>query len=293
MVNEKEAVEQMRKYPNLREDLFTLKWVREATGLSRTMLIRLENEGFITPRKVDEWTGWRYYDTFNIFKLLQYRRLRMIGLTRSEIFAFYQSGNESLADTLEQMQERRRLLDQNIEILSLRLNKERNYSFSFYDFDEMTCLTAEGEVSDLVDANTLGYNLSVEAVARGLRPLVTEEMFCENEDRYAPSHEERKAPWRIKVYQPVDAGHIPSEMADGIEAVPACRTFSILVYGLRDSSDMSKPRELLLAEIQRHGLVPTGAPVRVQAIVAKYTAMQLDEDEHVMRIAVPVQDDAG
>lgn len=292
MVNEKEAVEQMRQYPNLREDLFTLKWVREATGLSRTMLIRLENEGFITPRKVDERTGWRYYDTFNIFKLLQYRRLRMIGLTQSEIFAFYQTGNESLAGTLEQMQERRRLLDQNIEILALRLNKESNYSFSFYDFDEIACLTAAGEVSNLVEANTLGYNLSVEAVARGLRPLAAEEMFCENDDRYAPSHEERKAPWHIKVYQPIDSEHIPREMTDRIEIVPTCHTFSILVYGLRNISDMSKPRGLLLAEIKKRNLVPTGAPVRVQAIVARYTAMQLEEGEHVMRIAVPVQNDA-
>ena len=290
MVNEKQAVEEMRGYPNLRGDLFTLKRVSDATGLSRTMLIKLEHDGFITPTEVNEETGWRYYDTFSIFKLLQYRRLRLIGLSQSEVFDYYSTGNDSLREILTQMRQKKRLLDQNIEILALRTDTERNYSFSFYDFDEMTCLTAEGEVSNLVDSNTLGYNLSVETLARSLKPLETEELFCENRDRYSPDAMEEEAPWHLKVYQPIAPASI-GEKTDrsGIERVPACHTFSILVYGLSDIGMMSKPRELLLAEIRKRGLRPTGAPPRVQAIVAKYTAMQIGESEHVMRLAVPVE----
>ena len=288
MVNEKQAIENMRKFPNMRDDLFTMKSVMEATELSRTMLIKLENEGFVTPRKITE-SGWRYYDTFSVFKLLQYKRLRLIGFSKSEIFEFYRTGNESLDKILKRLRQQKRLLDQNIETLSLRVEKERNYSFSFYDFDELTCLTYVGEVMDIKDSNALGFNLSTEALARGLRPLVTEEMFCENEDRYSITSEEKEGPWHVKVYQPIDPDSLGELEAEDIEFLPACHTFSILIYGLQNLGEMTKPRELLLAEMKRRNLTPTGAPVRIQAIVTNYTAMHLGESAHVMRIAVPVE----
>ena len=254
------------------------------------MLIKLEKEGFITPEKVDKQTRWRYYDTFNIFKLLQYKRLRMIGLAQNDVFAFYQSGNEQLTSTLKHMQQKKRLLEQNIEMLSLCVDKERNYNFSFYDFNQITCLTVEGEVKNLMESSTLGYNLSVEAIARGLRPLEAEPLFCENGDRYALTGEGSEAPWRIKIYQPIDPNHIGEAEGKGIEVVPACHTFSILLYGLQDIGRTTEPYKLLLAEVKKRGLVPTGAPVRVQTIVANYTAMHLGAAEHVLRIAVPVQE---
>ena len=290
MIDEKKAEEEMRRDPNLRSDLFTLKRVSEVTELSRTMLIKLEKEGFITPRAVDSQTGWRYFDTFNIFKLLQYKRLRMTGLTQNEIFEFYETGNESLVHTLKQMQRRQRLLNQSIEMLSLRIDKKRNYSFSFYDFDELTCLTLEGEVMNLAESGTLGYNLSAEAIALGLRPLATEELFCENADRYTLTGKESKAPWHIKIYQPIDPDHKKGAADKRIEVIPACRTFSILLYGLRDIGDTTKPHKLLLEEIKKRGLVPTGAPIRVQAVVANYTAMHLGGAEHVLRLAMPVKE---
>ena len=288
MINEKEAVEKMRSYPNLRDDLFTLKRVCEATGLSRTMLVKLEKEGFITPCKVNKENGWRYYDTFSIFKLLQYKRLRSIGLSQKEVFEFYQSGNETLLHTEETLRKRKRMLDESLEILSMRLDKEKNYSFSFYDFDEMTCLTLEGEIHDLVDSNTFGYNLSVETIARGLRPLETEYMFSERLSE-SPVDGGTKAAWRAKIYQPIDPRFLDGVTDRGIESVPACHTFSILVYGLKKLEDLQEPKRLLIEEIKKRELIPTGAPVRVQAVVAKYTAMQLEEDEHVMRFAIPVE----
>ena len=287
--NEKKMIETMRQDPALRKDLFTLKTVIQATGLSRTMLINLEKKGFLTPEQVDERTGWRYYDTFQVFKILQYKRLRLIGLTQNEVFRFYQSGNEGLAGTLQDLLTRQKLLERDIEILKLRLDKEQQYSFSFYDFPDLTCLTIQGEVSTLSDSNTLGYNLSVEAVARGLRPLETEELFCENEDRYSLQGEERPAPWHIKIYQPVDPASVDGESDPKIERVRGCHTFSILVYGLWDLKEMRDPWALLREEVKRRGLTPTGEPVRVQVIVANYTAMHLGPSEHVLRIAVPVR----
>ena len=284
-----EAIREMKGIPGLRDDLFTMKRVSEATGLSRTMLIKLEKEGFIKPSKTDEETGWRYYDTFNIFKLLQYKRLRMIGMKQKEIFEFYTSGTDSLYDTLSKMKQQKQILEQNIETLSLRLDREKNFSFVFYDFNEMTCLTIEKEISNLEEGNVSGYNLSVEAIALGLRPLETEELFAERTDFTPPGANKACSPWKTKIFQPIDPYSIKGNPDRRTELAPARHTFSILIYGIHSAEELVKPRELLLNEIKARELEPTGDPIRIQWITAKYTAMHLEESEYVVRIAVPVK----
>ena len=289
MKNEMDAIREMKDIPGLRDDLFTMKRVSEATGLSRTMLIKLEKEGFLTPSKTDEETGWRYYDTFNIFKLLQYKRLRMIGMKQKEIFEYYTSGTDSLSDVLQRMKQQRQILEQNIETLSLRLDREKNYSFSFYDFNEMMCLAVEAEKRDLVEANVLGYNLSVETIASGFRPLETEELFAERSDFMQSGISQPELPWRTKIYQPIDPLSLKDDSVRKPELAPARHTFSILVYGIYSAKELVKPKNLLLDEIKVRGLEPTGDPVRIQWIAAKYTGMHLEENEYVVRIAVPVK----
>lgn len=287
MKDEEKAILDMYGSPDIRTDLFSVKQACRLTGMSRAMLIKLEEAEFLKPREINEKTGYRYYDTFNIFKILQYKRLRLAGLSQNEIFEFYREGNESIEKVLAKLSLQQKILEKSIELLSIRTSKDKHYSFSFYDFDEMTCLVKKEVIHNLEEANIVGYNLSAEALSRGFMPQVSEEMWAENmgmEGMVKGSMERQ-----IKVYQPIEPD-IPDEAdKNGVEVVPPCHTFSILMYGLENDAEIVNPYKLLLDEIERRELTPTGEPVRMQAIVARYTAMHFEEKEHVFRIAMPIE----
>ena len=69
--------------------LFTIKEMCHACGVSRSTLIRLEEDGFLTPYRIDSHTGYRYYDLQNVTAVGQYQRLQESGLSRKEIADLY------------------------------------------------------------------------------------------------------------------------------------------------------------------------------------------------------------
>ena len=287
MRDEKKAVEEMYSDETLRTDIFSIKQVTKVTGLSRAMLIKLEDMGFLVPKHVNQKTGYRYYDTFNIFKLLQYKRLRIMGLSQNEIFDFYSRGLESTEEVVAEMKHRRQLIDQTIELLTLRYDRRQNYSFSFYDFKERACLVAEGDFSDPMQITPVAYNLSVEAIARGLKPSATEDIMSIRYDSESKKYGDSKNPYHVKICQPIDPD-IPSDVdQDGIEVIPAAHTFSMLIYGI---DHMNEALEHFYSELKERGLKPTGAPMRMQGIIAQYTAMHMDTDEFVLRMALPIEE---
>ena len=46
--------------------LFSIKEMSNICGISRTSLLRLEEDGFLTPYHVNHETGYRYYDLLNV-----------------------------------------------------------------------------------------------------------------------------------------------------------------------------------------------------------------------------------
>ena len=56
-------------FPDNRK-LFTIKEMTQACGVSRTTLIRMEEDGFLKPYRVDPDSGYRYYDLQNVTELL-------------------------------------------------------------------------------------------------------------------------------------------------------------------------------------------------------------------------------
>ena len=76
------------KYPEERY-LFTIREAARASGVGRTTLLRMEECGFLTPYRIDEKTGYRYYDAQNIAQIGQYQLLQELDLTRNEITDIY------------------------------------------------------------------------------------------------------------------------------------------------------------------------------------------------------------
>lgn len=283
MRNEKAAIKDMSRTPGIRRDLFSMKQAVKSTGLSRAMLLKLENAGFLIPKEINKKTGYRYYDTFNIHKLLEYKRLRFSGLSQAEIFSYYDAkDNSEMTGVLDTMRRRERLIQRDIELLSLRLEKDkRNYSFSYYDFDKTLCLTCEGDFIKPSDILTTAYNQSVEIVSRGLMASVTQNIFTIRYDT-----EQASSPYHAKICSPIGPD-VPTgtDMTD-IEWIPGCHTYSMLFYG---AEGYDEARTLLWDKVREAGHTPIGNELRSESIVAPYVNMHVSPEDFVTRFSIPIE----
>ena len=53
------------------KDLFQIAEAAHACGLSRSTLMRMEEKGLLTPAYIAPESGRRYYDNFNVARILQ------------------------------------------------------------------------------------------------------------------------------------------------------------------------------------------------------------------------------
>lgn len=286
----KKAIKKAKHSSAVRDDLFIVHKAVKAAGLSRTSIVKLERAGFIQPKKVNKKTGYRYFDIFNVYKLVQYRAMRLMGMTQQEIYGYFSDDADRSEEILEQMQVRLRLLQRGYEEFALRTAREKNDSFSFVDMDEMTCLTAEGEFSSLKEMEVAALNLSVEVVERRFGSLATEMMFGEWYDVQTERSDDAERLYHVKVCVPIEP-KIPVEAErTGVEVFPACRMFSILHYGsYEDVAAFDEARNRLWKEIEARGLKPVGA-MRNIGVVAPYVGGSIDRKEDVFRLAVPVEE---
>lgn len=283
MRNENAAIENMSRDPGIRRDLFSMKQTVKTTGLSRAMLLKLEQAGFLTPKEINKKTGYRYYDTFNIHKLLEYKRLRFSGLSQAEVFSYYDAEDNSvMTGILEMMRRRDQILQKDIELLSLRLEKDkRNHSFSYYDFDKTLCLTFESDFTKPSDIMTVAYNQSVEIVSRGLMASYTQPIFTIRYDTQKAS-----IPYHTKVCLPIKPDVPKNADLTDVEWIPACHTYSMLFYG---SEGYDEARQLLWDKVKESGHTPIGNELRSESIVAPYVNMRISPEDFVTRFCIPIE----
>ena len=259
------------------------------------MIIRLEKEGLITPHTVNERTGYRYYDTFNIYKIMEYNRLRFMGLSKAEILHYFSAQeDQGLRDILDLLRRRRQMLDRDIALLSLRLEKQNHHTFAFYDYEPMLCLVKEGDFLHPSDALAFAYNGSVELIQRGFTPSVTQNIFTIRYDTRTKKTGDPANPYHIKLCFPIETDEKSRQMAagmDDVEEIPGAHTFSILHYGTYEGDNgMDETRELLWEKIKELKMEPISDELRNEGIIAPYVNMRISPEDYVMRFAIPVRE---
>ena len=75
----------VKRYTMPDEKLYTTREVAKICGISRATLLRMEEAGFDTPRKINPESGYRYYDAMNILKIQRYLSLTRLGLRQRDI----------------------------------------------------------------------------------------------------------------------------------------------------------------------------------------------------------------
>ena len=261
--------------------LFTISEVSKACGVSRTSLIRMEEDGFLTPYRVDPDTGYRYYDMQNVASVGQYQRLQELGISRKEIADIYYERVDAREFVEEQ---RRRLgrLQRFLDEYELRHDCSKNHLFSYLTLPAVDCFCEEIVSSSLEQSATLAYLAHENCMKAGYRLLGSEPMFAvASGDLYDIDIPVNS---RFTACIPV----IPDKEDDpNIRHFPATEAFSVLVFGNYDAMDSLW--ELLAAEAARRGIKSSG-PARLIALVAPYTGAHYKPDDFCCECVIPISE---
>ena len=119
------------------ERLYTSFETAKICNISRTTLLRIEEKGFDRPRRVDEYTGSRYYDVVNINRILQYQMFHKLGLKTAEIIDYY-NGDLDEEVFIELLRDRLAVAERCLDEFESRLTKRDSLTFSFVTIPEST-----------------------------------------------------------------------------------------------------------------------------------------------------------
>ncbi len=155
--------------------LFTIAEVSRACGISRTSLIRLEESGFFKPCRIDPDTGYRYYDVNNMIEIGRYKRLQVIGLTRSEITEFYHDRID-FDRFMETQRQKLNLLQQFVDEFELRHTPGKHH-YSLATLPDMTCRSEDIFPSSFKEAEHQGFMFFEKVAAEGFRMIPEQPPF--------------------------------------------------------------------------------------------------------------------
>lgn len=258
--------------------LFTVGQVCKCCGISRSTVLRMEDRGLLSPAHIDENTGYRYYDIYNVTKILHIQMFLSMGLTYDDAYLYYTSSGKS-SEILTALKNRLAILTRAYEEMKLRMDDKQHLQAEIITLPEYVCYQKEFKGASWTDKYRDMYNLFCEVVEKGYKPLVSERLFViNNNDR---SDKEGEDTYICCV--PLD----PSCADDSTVFYPSCTAFSILCYG--DDKAISKAHAEFDEKLRALGLKPTGRK-RGIGIVNGYTGKEFSRKNHVSRLVVPIED---
>ncbi len=274
--------------------LFTVGQMKQASGFSRSMLIKLEEAGYITPRKTNEASGYRYYDAFNLGELAQYHNLREMGFSGKTILR-YSKGEIEPEEMLEQIEARLRLVQRCADEFRMRLKKSDNFQFSIIHLPETTCFYRTTKAVNAQETAAFTYGVIHEAVFRGYRMCHSEPLFSIRYDTQTNPLGNAVVPYETTVCVPLDTGSLKGQADENVRTIPATDALSLLYYGSHeDSNSINYAHQLMWEEMERRGLSSADGSLRALGIVVPYYGMQIEPEDYVFRFAIPLlQGNAG
>ena len=272
------------KYPDNRW-LFTIKEMTQACGVSRTTLIRMEEDGFLKPYRVDPDSGYRYYDLQNVTAVGQYQRLQEAGLSRKEIADLYYERVDS-GKFLEAQRHKLNRLQRLLDEYELRHDRSKAFSVSYVTLPAVTCYCTELTAFFPEEVATLSFLAHEKCVAEGYRMLGSEPLFGiphEPFPRMAYDGTEHRSTLCIPVVP--DAG--PSPRLRFFSATEA-----LFILGFGHFSIVPELWDRLWAELDARGL-EASEPARFIALVAPYAGAHYRPEDYCYECVIPIKERKG
>ena len=259
--------------------LFQITEAARACGLSRSTLLRMEERGLLQPAYIAPESGRRYYDNFNVARILQVEKFRAMGLSAEEIADYFVHGGEA-SGLLAALETRLRELERSVEELRLRAAEGPSTSVQLMRLPAVTCCLRWHRSGTLKERYEAMYGFYSECVRRGC-VLSDEPLFTISDRTDYLSGALSDAPCAFAVCVPVR----PETAPDDAVTLPECRVLSVLCCG--DYSGADEMWRTLGREVKARSLTPAGLP-RVLGIVAPYTGREIETKRYCSRLALPV-----
>lgn len=259
--------------------LFTIGQVCKCCGISRSTILRMENRDLLSPARIDENTGYRYYDIYNVSKVLHVQMFLNMGLTYDDAYSYFSSlGNSpEILDTLEK---RLTLVTRAYEEMKLRMDNKQHLKLEIITLPELVCYQKKFNGKTWDEKYRDMFDLFGEIIEKGYRPLISERIFTIS--KYNGGQEEEGENTYI--------GCVPLEpsCADADTVIhPSCTAVSMLCYG--NEKTTNKAHAELDKRILTLGLKPKGYKLGM-GIVSGYTGKEFSQENYVSRIIVPIED---
>ena len=268
--------------------LFRIGEVSRLFSISPETLRHYEKMGILTPERIDESSGFRYYGTrqFEVLNTVKY--LRMLDMPLEEIAGFLKNRDvgvikEKLEKQKKIISEKRRELeiiekkiDNRLEILKIAESGELNKI--------KTVRTKPFRIVRMMDSVRLKNYLDLEGPIRALDSADKKTVVLLGKVGVGISPEHLLA-GEYSVYDSVFLLlDDEEEFAGDIESVPAERCVSVKFKGSHESAPEQYDR--LNKYMREHNLVPAGHSREVTLVDEGLTS---DHDKFVTEIKIPVK----
>ena len=260
--------------------LFQITEAARACGLSRSTLMRMEEKGLLLPAYIAPESGRRYYDNFNVARILQVEKFKAMGLDREEIAEYFVRGGEA-ADLLAALEKRLRDLQRSVEEMRLRAAEGPSVSVQVMTLPAVTCCMRWCVGVTYEERYAAMFSFYSECIRKG-HVLSDEPLFHISDRKDYLEGYISDEPYPYAVCVPVRPESAP---ADAV-ALPECRVLSVLYCG--DYSAVDEMWLTLGREVKARGLTPA-APPRVLGIVAPYTGREIETRRYCSRLVLPVE----
>lgn len=115
------------------DNTVSIQALSKACGVSRSTILRMEDDGLITPAHTDPDSGYRYYDVQNLGQVIRVLNYQDLGFTKKEISAFIKSP-DILKENINMLTERYNFILRELDRLSVLYSNDNNYLIRQQDF---------------------------------------------------------------------------------------------------------------------------------------------------------------
>ncbi len=261
--------------------LFTMRQAVGATGLSRSTIMRMENRGLLEPAYISPTSGNRYFDMYNISRILSVEQLLELGFTYEEAGLYYSSGADA-AELFALVERRFRAIQRIYEETRLRATTDKHLSVQLCPIDEgwyyVEHHAAGATLQDKYNAN---YAAHCHCIEKGIRLGLGSQMCVNYRTDYLEGRIDA-APYPFDSYVPVHPGQ------DAPEIVHENACTALVLYYCGELSELDDAYLRLGREVRERGLKPTGY-IRGEGIVGPPVGREVDMSKYRCRLILPVE----
>lgn len=263
------------------KDLFPITQAAKVCGISRSTLLRLEERGLLTPAYIAPKSGRRYYNNFNITRILQIQKFQWMGFSTEEIISYF-TGHGKADGLLAILERRLSVLQQQVLEMRMRANDESSRTIQIIKLPEMICCLREYKGFSVQHKYDALYNFLHECVENGYA-LSYEPLFIINKRTDYLEGYISSAPYDFQACVPV----IPEKAPSNAVRFPACTALSLLYSG--NYEDIENSYLCLGKEVQKRGFSPAGY-IRAIGLVAPYVGLEIDPNRYCSQLVLPVNE---